>query len=284
MTVAIDAQVVKDLRERTGAGMMDCKKALIESAGDVEKAIEILRKKGVMAATKRAGRVASEGLISGYISPDAKMGVLVELNCETDFVAKTDQFTMLLNQYVNEIAQGNYSSVSEISTQAITEAIAATGENIVLTRFSKFQVNTNGMVDSYIHAGAKLGVLVELQTESETGASHPQVRNLAHEIAMQIAAQFPDYVSRNEISKEILDKELEIYREQAKQEGKPEKILDKIAQGKLGKFYTQVCLMEQPYIRDQNISVGKLIEQTGKEIGGTIKIVRFARYKIGEAK
>jgi len=285
MAVVIDAQVVKDLREKTGAGMMECKKALVEAKGNVEEAIDILRKKGAMTAAKKAGRVAADGLIDTYLSPDAQLGVLLELNCETDFVAKTDQFKSLLKQLVNDVATKKYSTVADVPPEPITQTIAAMGENIALSRFEKYQVQNNlGIVDSYIHPGSKLGVIIELKTQSGAGANNPAVKTLAHELAMQIAAASPDYISRNDVPKEVLDKELEIYKEQAKLEGKPEKILDKIAQGKLGKFYALVCLLEQPYIRDQNITVAKVIEQTAKEFGESITVNRFARYKIGEAK
>ncbi|MDI6784024.1 MAG: translation elongation factor Ts, partial [bacterium] len=279
------AQVVKDLREKTGAGMMECKKALVEANGNVEEAIDILRKKGAMTAAKKAGRVAADGLIDTYLSPDAQRGVLLELNCETDFVAKTDQFKSLLKQLVIAVATKNYTTVADVPTEPITQTIAAMGENIALSRFEKYQVQNNlGLVARYIHPGSKLGVIIELKTQTAAGANNPAVKTLAHELAMQIAAASPDYISRNEVSKEVLDKELEIYKEQAKQEGKPEKILDKIAQGKLGKFYTLVCLLEQLYIRDPNITVAKVIEQTAKEVGEPIAVARFARYKIGEAK
>ena len=285
MSVVIDAQVVKDLREKTGAGMMECKKALIEANGNAEEAIDILRKKGAMTAAKKSSRVAADGLIDTYLSSDAQLGVLLELNSETDFVAKTDQFKALLKQILNDVVSKNYTTFVEVPTEPITALIAALGENITLSRFVKYAVQNNpGVVDSYIHPGSKLGVMVELTTQTAAAANNPVVKTLAHELAMQIAAASPDFISRNEIPKEVLDKELEIYKEQAKQEGKPEKILDKIAQGKLNKFYGQVCLLEQLYIRDQNITVAKVIEQTSKEAGETITVVRFARYKIGEAK
>jgi elongation factor Ts len=285
MPGVIEAQVVKDLRERTGAGMMECKKALVEANGNVEEAIDILRKKGAMNAAKKASRVAADGLIDTYLSPDVQLGVLLELNCETDFVAKTDQFKSLLKHLVKEVVTKNYKSVAEVPTEPITQTIAAMGENIALSRFEKYEVENNlGLVDSYIHPGSKLGVLIKLKTVSAAGANHPAVKTLAHELAMQIAAASPEYISHTEIPKDVLDKELEIYKEQAKQEGKPEKILDKIAQGKLGKFYAQVCLLEQLYIRNQNLTITKVIEQTGKEVGESVTVVRFARYKIGEAK
>ena len=285
MSVVIDAQVVKDLREKTGAGMMECKKALIEANGNAEESIDILRKKGAMTAAKKSSRVAADGLIDTYLSSDAQLGVLLELNSETDFVAKTDQFKALLKQILNDVVSKNYTTFVEVPTEPITALIAALGENITLSRFVKYAVQNNlGVVDSYIHPGSKLGVIVELTTQTAAAANNPVVKTLAHELAMQIAAASPDFISRNEIPKEVLDKELEIYKEQAKQEGKPEKILDKIAQGKLNKFYGQVCLLEQLYIRDQNLTVAKVIEQTSKEAGETITVARFARYKIGESK
>jgi elongation factor Ts len=275
MSSVIDAQVVKDLREKTGAGMMECKKALVEAKGNVEEAIDILRKKGAMTAAKKAGRVAADGLIDTYLDQDRQLGVLLELNSETDFVAKTDQFKSFLKQLINDVVTKNYTAVADVPTEPITQLIAALGENITLSRFEKYQIENNlGIVDSYIHPGNKLGVMIKLNTQSAAGANNPVVKTLAHELAMQICAAAPEYISRNEVPKEVLDKELEIYKEQAKQEGKPEKILDKIA---------QVCLLEQLYIRDQNITVEKVVEQTSKEVGEPITIAKFARYKIGEA-
>ncbi|MFB3896373.1 MAG: translation elongation factor Ts [bacterium] len=283
MAAVIDAQVVKDLREKTGAGMMECKNALVEAKGNVDEAIDILRKKGAMTAAKKASRVAADGLIDTYLSADGQVGVLLELNSETDFVAKTDQFKALLKQLVNDVATKNYRTPVDVPTEPITQLIAGLGENITLSRFEKYQIENNlGIVDSYIHPGNKLGVIIELKTASATGANNPAVKTLAHELAMQICAASPEYISRKDVAKDVLDKELEIYKEQAKQEGKPEKILEKIAQGKLSKFYGQVCLLEQLYIRDQNITVEKVIEQTAKEIGEPITVTKFARYKIGK--
>ncbi|MCX7918302.1 MAG: translation elongation factor Ts [bacterium] len=285
MSIVIDATAVKNLRERTGAGMMECKQALVEAKGNVDEAIDILRKKGAMQAAKKSGRIAADGLIDTYLSPDAQLGVLLELNSETDFVAKTDQFKALLKQLINEVVAKGYTTVAEVPTEPITALIATLGENITLSRFVKYQVEDNrGIVDSYIHPGNKLGVMLELKTQSSDAAKHPALKTLAHELAMQIAAASPEYISRAEIPQAVLDKELEIYKEQARQEGKPEKILDKIAQGKLSKFYSQVCLLEQLYIRDQNITVEKVIQKTAQEVGEPITISRFVRYKIGETK
>ncbi len=289
MATTIDAKIVQDLREKTGAGMMDCKKALVESQGDIEKAIEILRLKGAATAEKKAGRAAKDGCVGLHISADGKSGLLFELNCETDFVTNTDQFQALVKDLLKLAVEKKFSSAEQFPTEQIKETIAKLGENISVGKIFRFDHSGAGVVGSYLHPSpkpgiSKLGVLVEIGTQNEVSAAHEKVKTFIRDIAMQVASQTPEYVSRTEIPKEIIDKEKEIYKEQAKQEGKPEKILDKIAEGKLAKYYSMVCLTDQLFIKDDKITVGQYIQNVSKEIGDEIKIVKFGRIKVGESK
>lgn len=285
--MSIDAKSVKDLRDRTGAGMMDCKKALTEADGDVERAVALLREKGLAGASKKAGRVAADGLVGVFAAPDAKAAVVLELNCETDFVAKTDSFRALFDTLgaallAADVEEGTGETATALKVdggktigELLTESIAQIGENISLRRFTRF-ASANGVVGSYVHAGGKIGVLVEL-----TGGDSRHVE-LARALAMQVAAALPRCVSRDQVTASDLDAEREIYRQQALAAGKPEKIVDRIVDGKLDKFYSEVCLLEQEYVRDGDVRIDKLIAQTAKETGAGLSVARFARYQLGE--
>ena len=291
--MAISAAQVKQLRDQTGAGFMECKTALEEAGGDIETAITILRKKGVATAARKAGRVAREGVIGAHLSDDRHAGALVEVNCETDFVAKTEQFKDLVQRLAAHIVAHRPGRVrqdepGELAAlfsqpvhgyagnweQFVAEKIAQTGENIVVRRLVCYQ---GDYCDAYIHAGGKVGVLVELRgIEAPT----PALAHLARDVAMHIAASDPRYVRPDEVTAADLAREREIYREQALKEGKPAGIVDKIVEGKLLKFYSEVCLYEQAFIRDPNITVGKLI--ASQVPGGRAAVRRFTRYRLGE--
>jgi elongation factor Ts len=285
--MSIDAKTVKDLRERTGAGMMDCKKALAETDGDMDRAIALLREKGLAGASKKAGRVAADGLVGVFASPDAKTAVVLELNCETDFVAKTESFKSLFETLGQallqaDVTEGTAETVASLKvaggktvSELLTESIAQIGENLGLRRFTRFST-PNGVVGSYVHAGGKIGVLVEL---AGGGSAHV---DLAKSLAMQVAAAFPRCVSRDQVSQADLASEREIYRQQAIASGKPEKIVDKIVDGKIDKFYSEVCLLEQEYVRDGDFRIDKLIAKAAKDTGADLSVVRFARYQLGE--
>ena len=285
--MSVDAKTVKDLRDRTGAGMMDCKKALAETGGDLDKAIALLREKGLAGASKKAGRVAAEGLVAVFASPDAKTAVVLELNCETDFVAKTDAFHALINRLGAALlqsgeAEGTGESVAGLVLdggktlgELLTESIATIGENIGLRRFARY-ASTDGVVGSYVHGGGKIGVLVEVKGGD---ARHEE---LAKSLAMQVAAALPRCVSRDEVAAADVASEREIFRQQALASGKPEKILDKIVDGKLEKFYSEVCLLEQAYVRDGDVRIDRLVASAAKETGATLSVVRFARFQLGE--
>ncbi len=276
--MAFGMKEIKELRERTGAGVLDCKKALQEQDGDVDAAIDYLREKGMAAAAKRAGRVAAEGLVKVDVSENKKQGLILEVNCETDFVAKNDSFIELVDDISRHIQDGSAETVEEALAEnyvdddsktletVIKEAVASIGENIQLRRFARCE--TEGFLHSYTHMGGKIGVLVEFSGEENLTA--------ANNIAMHIAASSPEYLSRDDVSEEDVAREKKVYREQMLNEGKPENIIDNIVEGKMGKYYTQVCLLEQEYVRDTDISVGEYLEQEELEVES------FVRYEVGE--
>ena len=289
----ISAAVVKELRERTGAGMMDCKKALTETGGDLDKAIEFLREKGLAAAAKKAGRIAAEGLVSALIRPDKKAGVLVEVNCETDFVAKNpdfQQFVADISQAVLDHAPADLEGSASLKTSAgktvaetLTGLIATIGENMAVRRFVRFELNENGVIDSYIHMGGKIGVLVEVAVAKAATLAEPDFAIFIKDLAMQVAAAKPEYIKRDEVPAAVLEQEKAIYKAQAMNEGKPEAIAEKIMVGRLDKFYKEVCLVEQLFIKDTDKTITKLVQEMNAKFGGeNIVIKRFARFEKGE--
>ena len=285
---AVTSAMVKELRERTSAGMMDCKKALVESDGDMEKAIEWLREKGLSQAAKKASRIAAEGVVAQYISEDGTVGVIVEVNCETDFVAKTDNFISFCNNVAKHIAKANPADVDTLLTQAfvddasktvsdlVSEATVAIGEKIGIRRFARYE--TTGVVSTYIHMGGKVGVLVEVSTDKQDD----EIKVFAHDLALQIAAAKPEAVRREEVDAAKLEKEKEILRAQAINEGKPEKIVDRMVEGRIEKYYKEVCLLEQPFVKDGDKSIKGLMAEVAKATGANLDVVRFARFERGE--
>ncbi len=273
----ITASQVKELREKTGAGMMDCKKVLTETNGDEEKAIELLRERGIAKAAKKSDRVAAEGLVETYISVDGKVGVVVEVNAETDFVAKNEEFRTFVKDVAKQVAQENPTDVEALLKkksivepdktvrEVLTNKIATIGENMSIRRFVRYE--TNNLLESYIHGDGKIAVLVELENGTH---------ELAKDICMQIAAAKPEYLDKESVPQERLAKEMEILKAQAMNEGKPEAIAEKIVQGRLGKFYSEICLVEQEFVKDSDVKVGKLVADKGS------KIVRFTRFEKGE--
>lgn len=285
---AVTSAMVKELRERTSAGMMDCKKALVESDGDMEKAIEWLREKGLSQAAKKASRIAAEGVVAQYISEDGTVGVIVEVNCETDFVAKTDNFISFCNNVAKHIAKANPADVDALLIQAfvddasktvadlVSEATVAIGEKISIRRFARYE--TTGVVSTYIHMGGKVGVLVEVSTDKQDD----EIKVFAHDLALQIAAAKPEAVRREEVDAAKLEKEKEILRAQAINEGKPEKIVDRMVEGRIEKYYKEVCLLEQPFVKDGYKSIKGLMAEVAKATGANLDVVRFARFERGE--
>ena len=276
----ITSALVKELRERTGAGMMDCKKALMNCDGDMDKAIDFLREKGLAAAAKKAGRIAAEGMVECYV--EGNVGVVVEINCETDFVANTDNFKALCRDYAKHIVAKNPANVEEMLAQTfyadetktvndlIGEATAAIGEKISLRRFARFEAN-NGMVDTYIHMGGRIGVMVELACEEVT----EEVKTMSHDLVMHIAAANPQFARREEVPTENLEKEREVLTQQALNEGKPAKIVERMVEGRIEKYYKEVCLVEQPFVKDPDITVKKMLN-------GKCEVIRFVRFERGE--
>jgi elongation factor Ts len=283
----ITADQVKKLRESTGAGMMDCKKALEKSNGDVERAISYLREQGIAKATQKASRVAKDGLIYSRIYSNDRLGVLLELNCETDFVARTEDFKQLAKEitiWIIEHRPKDIQQVIESLKDRLNQAIAKIGENITIKRFALLELNpqSKGLIHNYIHPGDKLGVLVELKCQVEASAQDPEFKLLAKDVSMQIAATNPLVVKRDKLEPEIIEKEKDIYRTQAKNEGKPEKILDRIVEGKLEKYFQEVCLLEQPFVKDQDRSVKERIDEIEKKLGEEITVGEFARFRLGD--
>ena len=289
----ITSQMVKELREMTQAGMMDCKKALVEADGDMDKAVEWLREKGLAAAAKKAGRIAAEGVVASYITDDAKVGVVVEVNCETDFVAKTDNFINFSKNVAKHIALANPADVDALMSQKfvddeaktitdlVSDATVSIGEKISIRRFARYETD-KGAVESYIHMGGKIGVLLLVENDNADTIANDTFKTFYHDVALQIAAAKPSYVNKEEVPAENLAKEREILRAQALNEGKPEKIVDKMVDGRIQKYYKEVCLVEQPFVKDGDKSISQLTAEVAKEIGANIKIVSFERFERGE--
>jgi elongation factor Ts len=286
--LSVSAAQVKELRERTGAGMMDCKRALGEVDGDMEAAIKALREHGLASASKKGGRVAAEGLVGLFVSDCGSRGVAMELNCETDFVAKTDDFAALVAELgqallaVEGAAEGEGADVNDVALASggtlaarVTEAVTTMGEKISLRRWVRIE-SAGGRVGAYVHAGGKIGVLVEIE-----GAGDPQ-QELCRSVAMQVAAAAPRYVDRDSVDPDEIEGEKEIYRNEALASGKPEKILDRIAEGRINKYFREICLLEQEYVRDTDLTISDLLEKESGSAGGPLAVSRFVRYQLGE--
>ena len=286
----ITAALVKELREMTGAGMMECKKALVETDGDVEKAVDNLRTAGLAAVAKKAGRATNEGTIAAIVSAQGNTGALVELNCETDFVGINDKF----KAYAEKIAQAvltnkpadlealKASSIEGETVEAIvTDAIHTLGENIQLPRFA-YADQANGAVSSYIHGAGKIGVLVEFELGNGALANSEDFARFGRDIAMQVAAAAPVSVDRDSVDPAIIEHELSIYKAQAAESGKPENIQEKMAQGRIEKYYKENCLTEQEYVKNPDQTITQYVDATAKGLGTDIKIVGFTRFVLGE--
>jgi elongation factor Ts len=284
----ISAGVVKALREQTGAGMMDCKKALADASGDATRAIEILRERGLAKAVKRAGREASEGAVA--IGLDGEAGALVELRCETDFVAKTPKFQELAAELAalaaKQPALGDAAKLADATlggekvSEKIAGAMSTIGENIVLARVARLAAPPGGLVGGYVHAGGKLGVLVALAAPQGDAA-----KALVKDLAMHVAAADPSPVAvdRSGVPAALLEKERELYRRQAEQEGKPAPVIEKIVEGRVRKFYGEIVLTEQPFVKDPDQTISKLLEAAAAKLGGPVSVAGFLRFKLGEA-
>jgi elongation factor Ts len=286
--MAINAAQVKELRDKTGAGMMDCKKALTEANGDFEKAIEILRKKGASVAAKRAERTANEGVILTKILDGGNTGVILEVNCETDFVAKSDDFVNFANTVMETLVNNKPAGIDELmklSANGLTIAdelsnmIGKIGEKIEVSRF-KIETAESGLVTEYVHHGSKLGVLIRADNVAAEGKN--DFNELAKDIAMQVAAMNPGFLKKDDVSKDVLDKEIDIYKEIARKEGKPEQILEKIATGKLSKFYDENCLIEQAFVKDNSKKVKDLIKEHNDKYSSKAELKLFYRFHLSD--
>jgi len=283
----ITAKMVGDLRAQTGAGMMDCKKALSEAEGDMEQAIDLLRKKGLSAAAKKSGRVAAEGMIAAAGSDHS--GALVEVNSETDFVAKNDLFQAFVNGVADVVLNQNPADVEALKAldfpasgrnvaDELSHQIATIGENMNVRRFARLESNS-GVTASYIHGAGKIGVLVQLDSDKH---ADPRVSEAARLLAMHVAAANPQYLNRKDVPAEVVEREKDIMRAKALESGKPESIVDKIIEGQINKFFAETCLLEQVYVIDTDQKVGKVVESLAKEIGGEVTLSAYVRFQLGE--
>ena len=271
----ITASLVKELREKTGAGMMDCKKVLTETDGDLEKAAELLRERGIAKAAKKSGRIAAEGLVEAYVSEDGKVGAVVEVNAETDFVAKNEEFKKFVMDVAKQVVENNPKTVEDLLAEpsiaesgktvneVLVEKIATIGENMSIRRFARFE--TDGLVEKYIHGDGKIAVLVNMKNGN---------KELAKDICMQIAAARPEYVNREEVPADRLEKEKEILKQQTINEGKPEAIAEKVVMGRINKFYEEICLVDQEFVKDPSQKVSQVLKDA--------TVVEFARFEKGE--
>ena len=272
----VTAALVKELREKTGAGMMDCKKVLTEADGDLEKAAELLREKGITKAAKKSGRVAAEGMVEAYISEDEKVGAIVEVNSETDFVAKNEEFRTFVMDVAKQIVKNNPESVEALLAEpamfeegktvneALIGKIATIGENISIRRFARFET-TDGLIEKYIHGDGKIAVLVNMTSGT---------KELAKDVCMQIAAARPEFIDRDQVPAERVEKEKEILKIQTMNEGKPEAIAEKIVLGRINKFYQEICLVDQEFVKDPSKKVSDILKDS--------KVLEFARFETGE--
>lgn len=282
--------MVKELRDKTNAGMMDCKKALTETSGDMEKAVDLLRQKGLAVAQKRAGRATSEGLVQTYIPAGGKLGVMVEVNCETDFVAKSDAFIDFAKNVAMQVAETSPASPADLMAQKfvknpalsiqdlLNELVAKLGENIGVKRFAKFN---EGVIETYIHAGGKLGVMVEVTCESDAVAKNSDFLEFAKNICMHIAAANPVSISREEVPADLAERERNIFIQQAIDSGKPANIAEKMVGGKMDRFFAESCLLEQKFVKNPDLSIQDLLNELVAKLGEKISIKRFARFQVG---
>jgi len=292
--MAVTAAQISELRKSTGAGMLDCKKALEQTDGNFDQAVDFLRTKGLAAASKKAGRAATEGMVATAISANADKGILLEINSETDFVAKNDKFQDFVKNIANHILQTNPATIEDLFAQPycqdssktiqtlLNEAISVIGENMQIRRFTSYVVPGAGAIGSYIHAGGKIGVMVEATCDNAAAAKDPAFAAFVKDVAMHSAAASPLYVRREEVDADVLEREKDIYRAKARETGKPDNIIEKIIAGQVNKFYADICLLEQQFVKDTDKSILQYADETAKSLGTTITITRFIKYVLGE--
>jgi elongation factor Ts len=275
----ITAKLVKELRDATNVGMMDCKRALVEADGDKDEAIKLLRERGVAIAGKKAGRAVKEGVVTAFVADDASMGTMIEVNCETDFVVRNEVFQAFVKELLEKSKELEDNTLADVMKDDLVAKIAEIGENIVIRRNVRFVCEGEGVIAQYIHLGGKVGVLLEVGCTKAETKDNADFAEMVKDITLHIAAANPQYLKRDEVPAETVDAERAIYAKQV--ENKPANIIDKIVDGKLNKFYSQICLVEQEFVKDNDLTITKLVEQTGKKVGDELEIRRFVRYQIG---
>lgn len=274
----ITAAMVKQLREATNVSMMECKRALVEAGGDIEKATRILRERGIAVAAKKASRTANQGLVASASADSGSTKSLVEVNCETDFVARNENFINFVSDLAERATAADTALADELKDE-ITEKIVEIGENIVVRKNTRFSLQGNGTIASYIHLGGKVGVLVEAGCEKPETAENETFLALTNDLALHVAACSPSYLTSDEVLESVLASEREIFAKQV--ENKPPQIVDKIVEGKIKKYFTEICLVNQPFVKEPKQSVAQLLAEKGKEVGDNLTVRRFARYQLG---
>ncbi len=275
----ITSELVRELREETNLGMMECKKALVDADGDKQKAIRLLRERGTLVAQKKSARVANQGLVASVIKPDGKTGSLVEVNCETDFVARNSTFIDLVNGLATKACESD-ANLAETDKEAVVALIAKLGENMVIRRSARFVLSGTGTVVCYIHRGGKIGVLVEAGCGNETTVRADVFKETVRDVAMHIAASNPSYLDAAAVPADVVASERDICAKQV--QGKPANIVDKIVDGKMKKFYAEVCLVDQGFVKDPKVAISQYLEARSKELGDKITIRRFLRFQVGQ--
>ncbi|MGJ8643954.1 MAG: translation elongation factor Ts [Luteolibacter sp.] len=287
----ITASIVKELRDKTNAGMMDCKKVLTETNGDIEASIKLLRERGIMKAGKKSDRAATEGIITARVNDDASTGTLLEINCETDFVSRNDNFQAFVTEIADKLAASDAKDLDAAlavphgeSTigDFVKEKVVELGENLQLRKYERFDADANGVIGSYIHLGGKVGVLIEVGTTKPETKSSDVFQELVKDLNLHIAASAPKGLSRDDIPQDVIDAEQEIFAVRLREQGKPENIIPNILKGQLGKFFAESCFLEQGFVKDPDVTVNQLLENKGKELGDTLTVTRFVRYGLGE--
>jgi elongation factor Ts len=287
----ITASIVKELRDKTNAGMMDCKKVLTETNGDIEASIKLLRERGIAKAGAKADREANEGIITARVNDTASTGILLEVNCETDFVSKNENFQHFVSGIADKLAGSNAAdhaaalavSHGESTLEDFVKAkVVELGENLQFRKYVRFDAAPGGVVASYIHLGGKVGVLLEVGTTQSGVASQPAFQELIKDLTLHIAACAPKGLSRNDIPEDIVNAEKDIFRVRLIEQGKPENMIENILKGQIGKFYAESCFLEQGFVKDPEVTITQLLEQKSKELGDTLSVTRFVRFGLGE--
>jgi elongation factor Ts len=287
----ISANLVKELREKTNAGMMDCKKVLTETNGDFDAAVKLLRERGIAKAGAKADRAANEGIITARVSAAADSGILLEVNCETDFVSKNANFQEFVSQIANALASSgaaDHAAAQEVLLDghriedAVKAKVVEVGENLQFRKYVRYDAASGGVVASYIHPPGKVGVLIEVGTTKAETAANPAFKELVKDLTLHIAACAPKGLSRDDIPADVVDAEREIYRARLADSGKPANIVENILKGQINKFFSESCFLEQPFVKDDKSTITQLLEQKGKELGDTLSVTRFVRFGLGE--